>query len=396
MPTAVVSTANTHAPIERRRSSFGRGGLTHSGIDVARYTSMHVLGALFPVAGGSHVLWLAGDADNVDRRRLDGGRRAVWKNVGRRGEQLRIDHSMWFALLLALTLPPHLLSSVDPAGRTMTAAWPILPAAGLALSCFIWVLGGSGAGRIHPVLVVQLLLIVLFQDLLVPHYTLQRNNLFAGDVLNATLPAQDDLSPIARRGIDSLEASSHPAMWSEPAARRLENFTTGFSAPQRNWTSLESLLRDDMPPLESLIIGGQPSSIGSASIIAVIIGGLFLLYRGLIDYRIPLLIFAAAFIGMLVLPIPIMITEDTEQWRWFAMHSPAVGQALAITFADYEMMASPLVFMAFFLATAPSIRPMTRRARTVYAILIGLVRGSVSAVCVSVDRGRIWRCSPSA
>jgi Na+-translocating ferredoxin:NAD+ oxidoreductase RnfD subunit len=29
--------------------------------------------------------------------------------------------------------------------------------------------------------------------------------------------------------------------------------------------------------------------------------------------------------------------------------------------------------MAFYLATSPSVRPMTRRARTLYALLVGLL-----------------------
>jgi electron transport complex protein RnfD len=166
----------------------------------------------------------------------------------------------------------------------------------------------------------------------------------------------------------------------------LETYTSGLAAPERRWTSLESLLRDRMPPLEDIIVGGQPAAIGNGSAIALIIGGLFLLYRGLIDYRIPLLIFVAAAICLMVLPIPIVITEDSEHWRWLAMRAPSVGPALAITFANYELMASPLLLCAFFLATAPSVRPMTRRARTIYALLIGAF-AAVFQLYVSVSIG---------
>ncbi|MBV8781574.1 MAG: RnfABCDGE type electron transport complex subunit D, partial [Phycisphaerae bacterium] len=185
---------------------------------------------------------------------------------------------------------------------------------------------------------------------------------------------------------DLMAFTTTPAIWSEPAAKNLETYTSGHAAPERTLTTLESLLRDDMPPLESLIIGGQPASIGCASAIAVIIGGLFLLYRGLIDYRIPLLIIAATLLSLLVLPIPTMITQEAEQWHWVAMNVPDVGKALAITFADYEIMASPLLFMSFFLATAPSVRPMTRRARTLYALLIGIV-AAIFQLYVSVAIG---------
>jgi Na+-translocating ferredoxin:NAD+ oxidoreductase RnfD subunit len=47
--------------------------------------------------------------------------------------------------------------------------------------------------------------------------------------------------------------------------------------------------------------------------------------------------------------------------------------ATIVTFANYEIMAAPLLFMLFFLATSPSICPMGRKARIVFAIALGLL-----------------------
>ena len=117
----------------------------------------------------------------------------------------------------------------------------------------------------------------------------------------------------------------------------------------------------------------------------MIIGGLFLLYRGVIDYRIPLLTCVAAYIAMLVLPVPTNIS-DAPQWHWAAMRMPDIGWSVAITFANYEVMASPLLFTAFFLATAPTLRPMTRRGRTIYALFLGFTC-STFQLYVSVSLG---------
>jgi electron transport complex protein RnfD len=174
------------------------------------------------------------------------------------------------------------------------------------------------------------------------------------------------------------------ALQLEPAAQRLLAFTAGQKRPGRSWLSLESLLRDEMPPLEDLIIGGQPGPIGGTCAVAIIIGGLFLLYRGMIDFRVPVCVLAGALLALLSLPIPLFIKEDGPDWRWFLFRShqvftPAgprfehIGWAKAVTFANYELMAGPLPFVAFFLATEPTIRPMTRRGRTLYAILAGLL-----------------------
>jgi Na+-translocating ferredoxin:NAD+ oxidoreductase RnfD subunit len=377
-----------YASLPPRSPLWPRIDLTHSGIDVSRYTSMHVLGALFPVTAGLMLYgWRAlGVLIMVVGSAALGV--VMWRRVGRRGCQVRYDQSLWLALLLGLTLPAHLFSGTNPSGEGNFAVWPILPAAGIALVAFIWALGGTGSGRIHPVLVAHLLVVVLFQDLLVPHYVLQRRYIFSGDILNAQLPVMGDDDSMRSRSPWTGQPGNTQAMatWSEPASKRLETYTSGLAAPERAWTSLESLLRDRMPPLEDIIVGGQPAAIGNGSAIALIIGGLFLLYRGLIDYRIPLLIFAATMVWLLVLPIPILITEDAEHWQWVAMRAHSVGPALAITFANYEIMASPLLFCSFFLATAPSVRPMARRARTIYALLIGTF-AAIFQLYVSVSIG---------
>jgi len=50
-----------------------------------------------------------------------------------------------------------------------------------------------------------------------------------------------------------------------------------------------------------------------------------------------------------------------------------VGWAKAITLANYEVMAGPLLLMFFFFATGPALRPMARRARVIYGLLVGVV-----------------------
>jgi electron transport complex protein RnfD len=141
-----------------------------------------------------------------------------------------------------------------------------------------------------------------------------------------------------------------------------------------------------MPPLEDLIVGGHPGPIGTSCQVAVIIGGLFMLYRGVIDHRIPLLIIVSAYIALLVLPVPLAIDSSVRQWHWLAIRQPGVGAALAITFANYEVAASPLLFTAFFLATSSAIRPMTRRGRTLYAIAVGIL-SAAAQLYLSVSIG---------
>jgi electron transport complex protein RnfD len=120
--------------------------------------------------------------------------------------------------------------------------------------------------------------------------------------------------------------------------------------------------------------------------VAVIVGGLFLLYRGLIDPRVPLLMFVCTYAALLVLPVPARIVGEFPQWRWLVVREGDVDWSTALTFVHYEIMASPFLFSAMFLATGPSIRPITRRARVVYAVTAGLL-SAPALLYVSVSMG---------
>jgi Na+-translocating ferredoxin:NAD+ oxidoreductase RnfD subunit len=340
----------------------------HSGIRLDRYYGMHAMSALFPLAAGLLLFgWRAACAVIIV---ISSSTTAyfLWRRIGRRGAQLHLPHVLWLSCLLALCLPAQFFSA--SVGKHVPL-WPILPAAGFILVIFLWSVGGIGSTRLHPVIVTFLILAALFRTDFASHGVLAPSHLLTGDSLRTGPPIPDQVIKVPWSEETALPHRS--ALWRDPASERLLPYTKGTEHPINSSSTLESLLRDRMPPLEDLIVAGQPSLIGSASAIAAIIGGLFLLYHGLIDYRIPLLIFLAALAAFLILPVPVVITESAREWRWLAARDPGVGWGLAITFANYELLAGPLPFVAFFIATAPTIRPMTRRGRTLYALLAGLL-----------------------
>jgi Na+-translocating ferredoxin:NAD+ oxidoreductase RnfD subunit len=363
--------------------------LLHSGMTLDRFFSLHVAGAMLPITAG---LLLYGWRGVAVMAAVTGSAFCsilIWRNIGARGRQMRPCHGMWLALLLSLMLPAHLASAQPPFPGYPGALWAVPIGAGILVTFLAWLLGGVGSGRVHPALVTYLVLVVLFGNALMPHWVLQRNHLGTGDAAKA---ADLDTFPSAAEGwINLKHVPDRDALSLRPAAERLIQFTTGRytagqKSPSRSWLSLVSLLRDEMPPLEDLIAGGQPGPFGASSAIAVIVGGLFLLYRGVIDFRIPVLIVAAAMAAFMVLPIPVLITENGAMYRWLIPHDAAVGAAAALTFANYEILAGPLLLTAFFLATAPAVRPMARRARVIYALLVGLLAAFLQ-LYVSVSYG---------
>ena len=340
----------------------------HSGIRVPTFLMLQILATLFPLIAGFAVYgWRAvGSAAVVVLSAL--GTLAILRLIGWRGRQVRTWHCLWLSIIVALMLPPHLFTRPPVSGQIV---WPILPAAGITLAILIWLLGGLGTQRVPPSVVTILLLFVLFHELLAPRLVLRPDRLFVGDLLNSD-PSPEELSD-QNPWYDLTPPTGYDSLRREPVGDRLLAYTSSQQRPERASLTVQMLIRDRMPPLENLIVGGQSSTIGNASAIAIIAGGLFLLYQGLIDFRIPLLGTLSAMAAMLTLPIPIYITEAAAQWRWFAFRPHYLGWPTALTFVNYEVFASPLLFTLFFLATAPGLRPITRRGRAIFAILLGIL-----------------------
>jgi Na+-transporting NADH:ubiquinone oxidoreductase subunit NqrB len=335
---------------------------------MANYYSMHLSAAVFPVTAG--LLLYGGMAAAVIGAVVISSWLSllVWRRIGGRGRQLNGPRILWMSMLLSLTLPPDLLEG---------KAWPIAPAAGILLVILAWVLSPIGSGRVHPVLAAFIVLTMLFHPLLAPHRVLTMDHLLIGNLLNtrtldSNLPRTQ--AWVFQRGLSPADGTD-ALFEKEPATDRLGDYTSARLQPDRFSVSAQMVIRDQLPPLEDFLIGGEPGPIGASSGVAVIIGGLFLLYRGLIDWRIPLLTVIAALAAFLILPLPVVISDLGTQWRWLAFRPHYLGWEAGLTLSNYELLASPLLFVAFFLATSPQAQPMSRAGRAVYGMIFGLLCG---------------------
>jgi Na+-translocating ferredoxin:NAD+ oxidoreductase RnfD subunit len=338
-----------------------------------RFYVLHMLGALFPLTAGDLLYgWRVPATLAVVLLSITGAL-LIWRKIGARGAALHLPHALWMGVLLTMMLPPHLLLGRDAAALKIDPSiWMILPAAALLLVMLIWLFSSGMFPRIYPLLLTYVTVVILFGGTLSPHLVLHRSYVFFGDLADADLNKPISMQVSREEAWVYLRGRPEStAMYvRKTAAERLSQYTRATVAPQREVISVDGLLRGSMPPLEDLVIGGHPGPIGASSAIAVIIGGLFLLYRGLIDYRVPLFVTGTALAAFLLLPIPVLITETSSQWRPLAFSH--LDWPSIVTFANYELMASPLLLVSFFMASSRAVCPTTRDGVNVYAILLGL------------------------
>ncbi|MEG1310969.1 MAG: RnfABCDGE type electron transport complex subunit D [Romboutsia sp.] len=108
-------------------------------------------------------------------------------------------------------------------------------------------------------------------------------------------------------------------------------------------------LYDNGIGLVDMITGNIGGCIGETSSILLIIGGIYLIYKGIINYVIPVFYIVTVFILSFILG------------------------GFNINFAIYQLLAGGLILGAFFMLTDYTTSPMTIKGQMIYAILAGII-----------------------
>lgn len=132
-----------------------------------------------------------------------------------------------------------------------------------------------------------------------------------------------------------------------------EPFSMAYMDAQTAATPLSLMKFDQMlPPIISTIIGNEGGSMGEVSAIALLLGGLFLMWKKVITWHIPVSILAtvAVFTGIMHLVDP--IAYENPLWH---------------------LCSGGLLLGAIFMATDYVTSPMTTRGQLIYGVGIGLI-----------------------
>ena len=110
-----------------------------------------------------------------------------------------------------------------------------------------------------------------------------------------------------------------------------------------------SSLADSGISISNMLIGNIGGCIGETSAVLIILGGLYLMYKGIINYVIPTFYICTVAILMFILG------------------------GFNFTFVIYELLAGGLMLGAFFMLTDYTTSPMTKKGQIIYTVLAGLI-----------------------
>ena len=105
---------------------------------------------------------------------------------------------------------------------------------------------------------------------------------------------------------------------------------------------------DALPSLLDMLIGNRSGAIGEACIVALVLGGIYLIVRKVIGWQTPVIFIATVFV------LSLAITQD-------------------FTISLYEVLGGGVVFAAFFMATDYSTTPINQLGKMFFAFGCGLI-----------------------
>ena len=119
-------------------------------------------------------------------------------------------------------------------------------------------------------------------------------------------------------------------------------------------TPLAELKAGEGVDVLSMFLGTTAGTIGETSALALIIGGLFLIITGVINYRIPVF-----YIGSFAV--------------FLMLYAVASGRGFDVSFLMAHLFGGGLMLGAFFMATDYVTSPITSKGKVIFGILLGLL-----------------------
>lgn len=317
----------------------------------------------------------------------------------RRGKRLVLAHSVTASFVMVALCYP------------MWPAW-LAALAGAMIPVMFWILGGPGRERIHIAVVGAIVLQVVVG--LMPAIgmssgttqgILARDRLLMGDIRNfGTAPVARWPSSVELGGDDAVtmerprkaaldamdrvseEMSAHPAAFTSVATTT--NVSGGFRA--RLDRLLDPALATRLPSVEALMVGAVPGRIGTVSLAAILLGGLYLAYRHILRSLSVSVFFITYLLSMGLLVFWPTTVASAGVAAVFHVWRAIPGELL--TLLGYAVGNSDVAFATVFILALPGTEPLSPRGRRVFLALAGVAAAALDRLNLPIPAATVALC----
>ncbi len=252
----------------------------------------------------------------------------VMRKLLRRKITLGDYSAMVTAVLFAFLLPPT------------TPLWVVAIGSFIAIAVFKELMGGLGKNVVNPAITARLLLWItplgVYTTKFVRPFYWRASGFFT-PITTSISKGVASFQTLAGNSVDVVAAATPLSLLK--SGRWGVEVVTGATPIGATWTNGAG-----RPTIGSLFLGLKSGCIGEVSVLLLLIGGLYLIWRGTIDWRIPTGIICSFLLLNLI--------------TW---NEPI-----------YNLFAGGLFLGAFFMATDWVTSPVTRRGKWIYAVGIGV------------------------
>ena len=278
----------------------------------------------------------------------------ICKLLNRR-TQIRNGHTVVLATILALAVPP-------------TCGILIVACGAVLLVVAKQVVGGLGHYLWHPVLVARAVLCFMFPMLMVPDHwpVLNEEHLATGDIADAA-PRRDNNTWF------DLETQADSEAWA--AARPVRILADLYNVPpteaQPASESVLRLVRDKLPPALDCLLGTTGGGLGETSVIAILLGGVFLVYRSYVHWTLPIFAILGLVAAAAILPVPGGPSGEALAWWPIRLISGNPSLPVGFMLVSYHLIVGEFMFAIFFVASDMTASPFRAQGHAYYGFGIG-------------------------
>ena len=229
-----------------------------------------------------------------------------------------------------------------------------LPAVGAVFAIIVGkqVFGGLGNNPVNPALLGRAFLLASWPTLMTNGWVAAKRGAISG--MNDLSLIADSLSTIAPKA-HALVTSATPLK----VAQTLRDSTwvnSLTSSPDLNHQISQNIFANLFDPgtLKALFVGNIGGCIGEVSVFALLLGALYLLWKNIIDWRIPLTYIGTVFVLSF-------------------FFGGIKGSSYSIMLPFFHIFSGGLMLGAFFMATDYTTTPITKRGRIIFGVGCGLL-----------------------